>query len=164
MKPGTSGVGSGLKNNKNPSFWIPDVTPQAEKTKMGAKPDKNIYCPMSGKPLKMKDLIDVKFKEIKPKDGESKKSIIARDERYMCAVTSDVLNNSTPVAVLKPSGDVITVECVEKIVKKDMLHPLTGQMLKEGDIIYLQRGGTGYSATNEDSLRAEKYRPNMALS
>ena len=30
-----------------PSFWIPMLTPQAEKSKVD-KPDKTIYCPMSG--------------------------------------------------------------------------------------------------------------------
>ena len=81
-----------------------------------------------------------------------------REERYKCAVTHDVLNNSTPVAVLKPTGDVVTVECVEKIIKKDMVHPLTGQTLKESDFIYLHRGGTGYAAAN-DQLEGKKYRP-----
>ena len=81
-----------------------------------------------------------------------------REERYKCAVTHDVLNNSTRVAVLKPTGDVVTVECVEKIIKKDMVHPLTGQTLKESDFIYLHRGGTGYAAAN-DQLEGKKYRP-----
>ena len=54
------------------------------------------------------------------------------------------------------------MECVEKIIKKDMIHPLTGQTLKEKDIITLQRGGTGYSATN-DQLKATKYRPSSLL-
>lgn len=59
------------------------------------------------------------------------------------------------------------MECVEKIIKKDMIHPLTNQKLKEKDIIPMQRvimyyfikkyiylmhiyfqGGTGYSQTN----------------
>jgi hypothetical protein len=31
------------------------------------------------------------------------------------------------------------MECVEKIIKKDWCHPLTGGKLKEGDIIPLQR-------------------------
>ena len=77
-------------------------------------------------------------------------------------MTHDVLNNATPVAVLKPTGDVVTMECVEKIIKKDMVHPLTGQTLKEKDIITLQRGGTGYAATN-DQLKATKYRPSSLL-
>lgn len=33
----------------------------------------------------------------------------------------------------------MTTECFEKIIKKDMIHPLTGQKLKEKDIIHLQR-------------------------
>ena len=37
------------------------------------------------------------------------------------------------------SGDVITTECFEKLVKKDMLHPLTGEKLKDKDVIHLQR-------------------------
>jgi hypothetical protein len=36
-------------------------------------------------------------------------------------------------------GDVVTMECVEKIIKKDWCHPLTGEKLKEQDIIPLQR-------------------------
>ena len=86
-----------------------------------------------------------------------------REERYKCAVTHDVLNNATPVAVLKPTGDAVTVECVEKIIKKDWTHPLTGQTLKENDIIYLHRGGTGFSAAN-DQLEGVKYRPTLAIS
>ena len=73
-------------------------------------------------------------------------------------MTHDVLNNATAVAVLRPTGDAVTVECVEKIIKKDMSHPLTGQALKESDIIYLHRGGTGYAAAN-DQLEGKKYRP-----
>lgn len=37
------------------------------------------------------------------------------------------------------SGDVVTMECVEKLIKKDMIHPLTNSKLKEKDIIVLQR-------------------------
>ena len=64
--------------------------------------------------------------------------------------------------MLKPTGDVVTVECVEKIIKKDMTHPLTGQKLEEDDIIYLQRGGTGYANAN-DQLKASRYRPSSAI-
>lgn len=70
--------------------------------------------------------------------------------------------NTTPCVVLKPTGDVVTVECVEKIIKKDMIHPLTGQKLQDEDLIYLQRGGTGYSNAN-DQLKASRYRPSSAI-
>ena len=55
------------------------------------------------------------------------------------------------------------MECVEKIIKPTMRHPLTDQSLQESDIIYLHRGGTGYAAAN-DQLEAKKYRPSLAIS
>lgn len=36
-------------------------------------------------------------------------------------------------------GDVVTMECVEKLIKKDWQHPLTSQKLTEKDIIFMQR-------------------------
>lgn len=54
---------------------------------------------MTGKPLKMKDLIDVKFTLVK--DPDDKKSLIIKDNRYMCAVTHDILGNSVPCAVIR---------------------------------------------------------------
>ncbi|XP_065211643.1 nitric oxide synthase-interacting protein homolog [Planococcus citri] len=161
-QPSTSGaVNNSISNMANgkdkqlPSFWLPSQTPDA-KTRKLEKPDTTVYCPMSGKPLKIKGLIDVKFKEIK--DSSDKTKLIAKKERYECAVTGDVLSNSIPVAVLATTGDVVTMECVEKIIKKNMIHPLTNEKLKEKDIIPLQRGGTGYAQTN-NSLKVENHRP-----
>ena len=56
----------------------------------------------------------------------------------------------------------VTQECVDKIIRKDMRHPLTGQSLKEKDIIKLQRGATGFSAAN-DNLVAEKAGAAMSI-
>jgi len=142
-----------------PAFWLPSMAPEAKKTKV-AKPDKTVYCPISRKPLRVKDLIPVLWTEVK--DPDNKKSMIAREERYQCAVTGDTLYDSTYCAVLKPTGHVVTMECVEKIIKKDWVHPLTGQGLSEKDIIPIVRGATGFSAAN-DELLAERDRPTMAI-
>jgi len=138
-----------------PSFWIPAKTPQA-KPAMQNKPDKNIYCPVSGKILKLKHLIPVKFTEVK--DPDDKKSLILKQARYMCPITHDVLSNSVPCAVIKTTGDVVTVECVEKILKKDWINPLDSTKISESDIILLERGGTGYAAVN-DCLEGKHERP-----
>lgn len=156
--PSTSGAISNVslgKRKELPSFWVPSQTPSAKVARL-EKPDSKIYCPISNKPLKMKELIDVKFTEVK--DPSDKKSLIAKENRYMCAVTHDILSNSVPCAVLKTTGDVVTMECVEKIIKKDMIHPLTSEKLQESDIIPLQRGGTGFATTN-DNLQAKEERP-----
>jgi len=142
--------------NKNlPSFWIPTLTPAAKSTEM-KKPDKTIYCPMTNKPLKIKDLIPVKLTLVK--DPDDKASLIVKKNRFMCAVTHDILGNTVPAAVLRPTGDVVTVECVEKLIKKDWLHPITGEKLTERDIIPMQMGGTGYSSTN-DNLQGKFEKP-----
>ncbi|GLV32222.1 uncharacterized protein CBL_11821 [Carabus blaptoides fortunei] len=142
-------------DKKLPSFWVPTKTPNSKK-EIIKKPDSTILCPVSAKPLKAKDLIDVKFTLVK--DPEDKKSLIVKENRYMCAVTHDILSNSVPCAVLRPTGDVVTMECVEKIIKKDWIHPLTSEKLKEKDIIPMQRGGTGYAQTNAN-LEGKHQRP-----
>ncbi|XP_019893646.1 nitric oxide synthase-interacting protein homolog [Musca domestica] len=168
--PGTSKdaakrVESSISNMANghekklPSFWLPSECPNAGRAKI-EKPDPTIYCPVSQRPLKAKDLIDVKFTLLK--DGDRSKSLIAKEARYMCPVTHDVLSNAIPCAVLRPTGDVVTMECVEKLIKKDMIHPLTSQKLKEKDIIPLQRGGTGYAYTNEN-LEGKEKRPMLQV-
>ena len=100
-----------------PSFWIPMLTPQAQESKV-EKPDKTIYCPMSGKrikiifylgfkpsnlincclsfylrvfmnllnagkPLKFKDMIEVKFTLLDKADADNDgQKLIAKEERY----------------------------------------------------------------------------------
>lgn len=46
-----------------------------------------------------------------------------------------------PCAVLRDSGDVVTMECVEKLIKPDMTNPITGAKLRDKDIIAMQRVG-----------------------
>jgi nitric oxide synthase-interacting protein len=145
----------GGKAKQLPAFWCPSQTPDASKAKL-VKPDKTIYCSISGKVLRMKDLIEVKFTPANDPD-DSKKSLIAKEIRYVCAVTKDVLTNAQQLAVLKTTGDVVTMDCVEKIIKKDWIHPLTSEKITEKDIILLQRGGTGFSSAN--TLEASSSRP-----
>lgn len=144
-----------------PSFWLPSRTPDSSGSdqvdKPNKRPDKTVLCPCSGRPLKVKDLIPVKFRVAKPEEGAP----VTAFNTYQCAVTGDVLRDSVRCFVLKPTGDVVTAECVENIIRKDMIHPLTGLALTESDLIELQRGGTGFAAAN-DKLKAAKYRPSLA--
>lgn len=99
--PSTSSSVSNLSNGKDkqlPSFWVPSQLPDAKISKV-EKPDSTVYCPISGKPLKIKDLIEVKWTLVK--DPDDKKSLIAKENRYMCPVTHDILSNSVPCAVIR---------------------------------------------------------------
>uniref|UniRef100_A0A673NP38 Nitric oxide synthase-interacting protein n=1 Tax=Sinocyclocheilus rhinocerous TaxID=307959 RepID=A0A673NP38_9TELE len=153
----SSDTGASSSSSALPSFWIPSLTPEAKPTLL-KKPSKTVLCPMSGCPLKMSDLISVRFT---PLDSSlDRVALLTRQDRYVCAVTKDTLGNSVPCAVLKPSGVVVTMECVEKLIQKDMIDPVTGDKLKEKDIIPLQRGGTGFAGSGVD-LKAKEARPVM---
>ncbi|GAB1859406.1 Nitric oxide synthase-interacting protein homolog [Camponotus japonicus] len=149
---------SNMKNGKDkvlPSFWIPSKTPEAKEISL-QKPDKTIYCPVSGNSLKVKDLIPVKFTQVQ--DPDDKRSLIVKQARYMCPITHDILGNNVPCAAIRTTGDVVTMECVEKLIKKDWINPLDNSKLTSSDIIPLQRGGTGYASVN-DSLEGKHERP-----
>uniref|UniRef100_I3K3W6 Nitric oxide synthase-interacting protein n=1 Tax=Oreochromis niloticus TaxID=8128 RepID=I3K3W6_ORENI len=159
MSPGelSSAATAASSSQSLPSFWIPSLTPEAKPTAL-KKPSKTVLCPMSGKPIKMNELITVRFTPLDP--SLDRVALLTRQDRYICAVTKDVLGNSVPCAVLRPSGAVVTQECVEKLIKKDMTDPLTGDKLSEKDIIPLQRGGTGFAGSGID-LTAKEARPVM---
>lgn len=47
----------------------------------------------------------------------------------------------------------VTLECFEKIIKKDWIHPLTSTKLKEKDVIFMQRVSVLY----ENSININFY-------
>ncbi|KAM9392913.1 nitric oxide synthase-interacting protein [Pholidichthys leucotaenia] len=155
----SSSASAASSSQSLPSFWIPSLTPEAKPTLL-KKPSKTVLCPMSGRPIKMNELITVRFTPLDP--SLARVALLTRQDRYVCAVTRDVLGNSVPCAVLRPSGAVVTQECVEKLIKKDMTDPITGDKLSEKDIIPLQRGGTGFAGSGVD-LRAKEARPVMQV-
>lgn len=142
------------RDKKLPSFWVPSETPAASKRTPLQKPDTNVYCPMSGQPLKVKDLFPVFFTPIDRVATGS--TTLSKQEKWMCPVTHDVLSNSVPCTFLKTSGSVVTTECVDKIIRKDMMDPLNGKKVKDTDLINLQRGGTGYASTNQVEASIQK--------
>ncbi|XP_076000192.1 nitric oxide synthase-interacting protein [Genypterus blacodes] len=155
----SDGAPAASSNQSLPSFWVPCLTPEAKATQL-KKPSKAVLCPMSGRPIKMNELVDVRFT---PLDASlSRVALLAHQDRYVCAVTKDMLGNSVPCAVLRPTGSVVTQECVEKLIKIDMMDPIHGDKLSDRDIIPLQRGGTGFAASGVD-LHAKEARPVMQV-
>lgn len=50
----------GVNKEKMPSFWLPSQIGSVKESVM-EKPTNQVLCPMSGKPLRFKDLVQVKF-------------------------------------------------------------------------------------------------------
>eukprot|EP00965_Chrysotila_dentata_P229765 6197383-Pleurochrysis_carterae.AAC.1 len=141
------------KHAADTSFWVPQHTPEAKQ--LLSKPDMTVRCPITSQPLRLKQLFPAKFT---PADRADAKPDVAKkaNDRYICPLTKKGLSNINPAAVLRPSGQVVSVQAVERIIKKDMLDPFTDPptQLREKDIIKLRNEGTGFAArTDEKALK-----------
>eukprot|EP00192_Tetraselmis_astigmatica_P014249 CAMPEP_0117675388 /NCGR_PEP_ID=MMETSP0804-20121206/15577_1 /TAXON_ID=1074897 /ORGANISM="Tetraselmis astigmatica, Strain CCMP880" /LENGTH=307 /DNA_ID=CAMNT_0005484385 /DNA_START=301 /DNA_END=1224 /DNA_ORIENTATION=- len=125
------------------AFWLPSKTPEAEKTV--DKPSSDVMCPCSGKKLRMKDLVLLKFTKVP--EGES--------GRYMDPVTKDTFTNRSKLVCLKPTGDVMLEETYKKLVKPE--GNFNGTKIREKDVINLRGGGTGFAQHDGDRTQSKKY-------
>ena len=74
------------------AFWLPSQGKEARQVL--AKPDEHTYCPASGKKLRLKDLIAVRFTRVPEEDSGV----------FMDPVTKDTFTNANALVVLKPTG------------------------------------------------------------
>lgn len=126
------------------SYWISghersDGKPGPEH--VPEKPDTTTRCPATGKPLRLKDLVSVRFE---------------MNDAGECVdpITRDELSNATQLVVLKDvreGSNVVSRGTYERIVKPEGQY--NGAVIE--DVIELAAGSTGFAATNE--LEASKY-------
>ncbi|PHJ17260.1 zn- ring domain containing protein, partial [Cystoisospora suis] len=79
------------------NFWIAENTPSADCTQV-KKPSKSLKCPITRKPLKLKQLVYIKPELIDDKDTEF--------NRWVCAISKKAITNQN-AAVVIPTGDVV---------------------------------------------------------
>ncbi|GAX79246.1 hypothetical protein CEUSTIGMA_g6686.t1 [Chlamydomonas eustigma] len=125
------------------AFWLPSLAPSAKMTV--EKPDTDTYCPASGKKLKMKELIPVKFTRVPEEESGL----------YMDPLTKDTFTNATKLVVIKTSGDVLLKETYTKLVKPEGV--FNGKKVKESDVVELQTGGTGFAGRDGEKVQSSKY-------
>ena len=126
------------------SYWISGHERSDGKSgpeQIPEKPDNTTRCPASGKPLRLKDLVAVRFE--KNKAGE-----------YVDPVTRKELNNATQLVVLKDvkeGANVVSRSTYERVIKPEGQYNDTAIE----DVIKLAAGATGFAATND--LEASTY-------
>lgn len=125
------------------SFWHPSQVPQAKVKK--EKPSSDTVCPASGKKLRLKDLIDLKFDKVKPGDPG----------RYIDPITKQTFTNSSKLVVLRPLGVVLLEETYNKCIKPEGKYE--GHKIREKDVVHLRSCGTGFAARGVDKVDANKH-------
>jgi len=125
------------------SFWAKEATPTAAPAEL-KQVDKSSRCPMSGKKLRVKDLVSIKFDVTDQKlfDGGGGRGV------FCCAVTKSSINHQQAV-LLKPSGQVVLESVLKDCVYKDGRCPVTGVAVGPQDVIKLKQGGSGFAAHND---------------
>mmetsp|Transcript_29649 Transcript_29649/g.54374 ORF Transcript_29649/g.54374 Transcript_29649/m.54374 type:complete len:321 (-) Transcript_29649:734-1696(-) len=126
------------------AFWIPSKVPEA--ARKVDKPDVTAtVCPASGYPLRLKDLITVKFSPARPGEGAL----------HIDPLTKESLTNATKLVVLRPTGAVLTKASYEKCVKPDGVYE--GVAIDPAkDVIELQTGGTGFAGRDGEKVQSKK--------
>lgn len=85
------------------AFWVPSQGKEARQVL--AKPDEHTYCPASGKKLRLKDLIPVRFSRVPEEDSGV----------FMDPVTKDTFTNASSLVVLKPTGMRVCTDCQQAL-------------------------------------------------
>ena len=129
-----------------PNFWLATNAPSAVAGARVKPPKRKTVCPMSGRRLRVRDLIAVHFTPLVTAAATTA-AVGAPAEQYMCPVTRAVISNQVKVAVLRPSGRVVSMACVERLVQPSMTDPISGESLTAADIIPIRNDGTGYAGS-----------------
>mmetsp|Transcript_59033 Transcript_59033/g.140991 ORF Transcript_59033/g.140991 Transcript_59033/m.140991 type:complete len:321 (+) Transcript_59033:74-1036(+) len=140
------------------SFWAKECTPTAAQTEV-KKVEVASKCPMTGKKLRVKDLIPVKFEiaDEKMYEAGGGKGV------FCCAVSKHPITHQQAY-LIKPSGQVVLETVLKDIVMKEMRCPVTGVKLKgEQDWMKLQMGGTGFAAHNEVEAKSSSLLRSAAM-
>eukprot|EP00756_Hemistasia_phaeocysticola_P058499 Hpha_TRINITY_DN35138_c0_g1::TRINITY_DN35138_c0_g1_i1::g.168527::m.168527/K13125/NOSIP; nitric oxide synthase-interacting protein len=162
----------GCKEQTPSSFWTAQNTPAWEEGKV-EKPDGVVRCPFTNKPLKMKQLVDVKWTEQREAEGLSVQAEVDSG-RYMCPISNVTFRRGCDIVIL-PNGHAVSKRAYERVCKgpkegaeEKFRCPITGDSLTHSAVIHLFRGATGFAASvvgqELASVEASQYRPSMGVS
>ena len=148
----------GNKRLKEISYWLSEAQPEYDDKEQKIRenpPPERPPSPMSGNPLRLKDLTPITLNREGGKDGDD-------GGKCICAVSNKAITTQ-PVVVIKKTGVVILKQVYNSVVKtkdgKKMVCPVTGKKFKEKDLLELKKGKSGFAASGE--VVARKYTPTM---
>mmetsp|Transcript_15855 Transcript_15855/g.35283 ORF Transcript_15855/g.35283 Transcript_15855/m.35283 type:complete len:298 (-) Transcript_15855:87-980(-) len=156
----TESAEAGRETLKRTSYWLSDFTPDAGRKTTGEDDEESGESstrkepipdrppsPMTGEPLRRKDLISIELSREEGTKGN-----------VTCAVSGKAITTQDAI-VIKKTGKVMLLDVYEKVVKPDMTCPVTGRKFKEKDVIPLQKAASGFAASGE--VVAKRYKPTM---
>ncbi|KAL7496300.1 hypothetical protein ACHAWT_007412 [Skeletonema menzelii] len=129
-----------------------DFDYQKEIMALPSPPPERPPSPMSGEPLKLKQLIPIHLVH------EQDEGISNNGERVLCSVSHKRITTQDAVAI-KSSGQVMLKSVFDELAKPSMICPVTGKKFKDKDVISLVKGKSGFAASG--NVEAKKYNPTL---
>lgn len=162
---GGDGGGGGTQEGKatqnslaHVSYWLASSQPGAatgssddfdyanEIKMLPPSPPDRPPSPMSGEPLKLKQLIPINLNYEKEGGG------------VLCSVSHKRITTQ-PAVVIRNSGQVMLKSVFDELAKPSMTCPITGKKFKDKDVITLIKGKSGFAAIG--NVEAKKYNPTL---
>jgi nitric oxide synthase-interacting protein len=137
----------GKDSLKRSSYWLSEAQPQYDEGGPAKPPPQRPASPMSGRPLKRKDLIPITL-------GKS-----AEDATKVVCAASGKSISTQRVVLISSTGVVLLRDVFEQLTKEDKRCPVTGKKFKPKHVIELKKGSSGFAASGETV--AKKYRPTL---
>ena len=163
-----TGIGGRAENSlAHVSYWLASSQPRRggggggdgdfdyvrEIAALPPPPPDRPASPMSGEPLRLKQLIPLHLVH-----EEGGAATGGNDGRVLCAVSHKAITTQ-PAIVIKSTGHVMLKSVYEELAVPTMTCPVTGRKFKEKDVLELARGRSGYAASGE--VVAKKYNPTL---
>eukprot|EP00918_Siedleckia_nematoides_P012003 GHVU01026363.1.p1 GENE.GHVU01026363.1~~GHVU01026363.1.p1 ORF type:complete len:281 (-),score=54.84 GHVU01026363.1:639-1481(-) len=126
----------GKEERRKKNFWIVENEPHSVSRRV-LPPPKQLVCPMTKKPLKIKELIDV-VPETTNDDTEF--------ATWVCEVSKKPLNHKKAV-LIKPTGQLVLEELVPDYVLCE--GGVAGSGIKAEDLVPVLPGGSGFCSHNK---------------
>jgi len=154
--------------NMNHAFWLPANTPSAKES-LPPKPTKVVESPF-GYPIHQKDLVTLNLTTIPSEfstkssgefDKEKNESVQQNLEfgKYMCPICTKSLNQTVEIQVIIPVGTVLCKGCMDSLVRKTMVCPVTITSFTDEDVLALQSQSTPYAGRTGSKLEAKVKTP-----
>eukprot|EP01041_Mallomonas_annulata_P005384 gene5384-10771_t len=136
-----------LAELKQISPWVPQFTPEAKASDVKLPP-KRPSSPMSGQPLRTKDLIPINLEREVTGSGESSSNGNAGAVRFICPISRKTITTQK-VILIKTTGALMLESTAQKVAYKSMLCPQTGRPFRMEDVLELVNAASGFAASGQ---------------
>lgn len=139
---------------KQISPWIPMFTPEAAPAELKAPP-KRPASPMTGRPLRAKDLtpIDLIVEDTSNSNGGASSD---GSVKFICPVSRKTITHQK-VILIKNTKQIMLESVAQQLAYPTMTCPVTSKPFTMADVVELSQAASGFSASG--SVETSKYRP-----